>query len=71
MWFVVFIIILQQLENNLIYPKVVGKSMGLPPLPVLIAILIGAKLGGSVGILLAVPITSVIYGIIKEKLDEN
>ena len=70
-WFVVFIIILQQLENNLIYPKVVGKSMGLPPLPVLIAILIGAKLGGCVGILLAVPITSVLYGIIKEKLDEN
>ncbi len=70
-WFVVFIIVLQQLENNLIYPKVVGKSMGLPPLPVLIAILIGAKLGGCVGILLAVPITSVLYGIIKEKLDEN
>ena len=45
--------------------------MGLPPLPVLIAILIGAKLGGCVGILLAVPITSVLYGIIKEKLDEN
>lgn len=67
-WFVVFIIILQQLENNLIYPKVVGKSMGLPPLPVLLAILIGAKLGGCVGILLAVPITSVIYGIVKEKL---
>lgn len=70
-WFVVFIIILQQLENNLIYPKVVGKSMGLPPLPVLLAILIGAKLGGCLGILLAVPITSVIYGIIKEKLDEE
>lgn len=70
-WFVVFIIVLQQLENNLIYPKVVGKSMGLPPLPVLLAILIGAKLGGCVGILLAVPITSVLYGIIKEKLDEK
>ena len=70
-WFVVFIIVLQQLENNLIYPKVVGKSMGLPPLPVLIAILIGAKLGGCVGILLAVPITSVLYGIIKEKLDDS
>lgn len=70
-WFIVFIIVLQQLENNLIYPKVVGKSMGLPPLPVLLAILIGAKLGGCLGILLAVPITSVIYGIIKEKLDEE
>lgn len=70
-WFIVFIIVLQQLENNLIYPKVVGKSMGLPPLPVLLAILIGAKLGGCLGILLAVPVTSVIYGIIKEKLGEE
>lgn len=70
-WFVVFIIVLQQLENNLIYPKVVGKSMGLPSLPVLIAILIGAKLGGGLGILIAVPITSVIYGILMEKLEKD
>ncbi len=67
-WFVVFIIILQQLENNFIYPKIVGKSMGLPPLPVLIAILIGAKLGGGFGILLSVPLTAVFYGIYKEKM---
>ena len=66
-WFVLFIIVLQQLENNLIYPKIVGRSMGLPPLPVLIAILIGAKLGGGFGILLAVPLTAVLYGIYKEK----
>lgn len=70
-WFILFIIVLQQLENNFIYPKVVGKSMGLPPLPVLIAILVGAKFGGCVGILLAVPITSVIFGIVKEKLEES
>lgn len=70
-WFVVFIIVLQQLENNLIYPKVVGKSMGLPSLPVLIAILIGAKLGGGLGILIAVPITSVVYGILMEKLEKD
>lgn len=67
-WFIVFIIILQQLENNLIYPRVVGKSMGLPPLPVLLAILLGARLGGVTGILLAVPLTAVIYGVAREKL---
>jgi predicted PurR-regulated permease PerM len=67
-WFIVFIILLQQLENNFIYPKIVGKSMGLPPLPVLIAIIIGARIGGAAGILLAVPLTAVIYGIVKEKL---
>lgn len=70
-WFVVFIIVLQQLENNLIYPRVVGKSMGLPSLPILLAILIGAKLGGCIGILLAVPITSVAYGILMEKLEKD
>lgn len=67
-WFILFIIVLQQLENNLIYPRVVGKSMGLPPLPVLLAILVGARLGGVVGILLAVPLTAVIYGVAREKL---
>ena len=70
-WFVVFIIVLQQLENNLIYPKVVGKSMGLPPLPVLLAILIGARFGGAVGILLAVPLTAVLYGIFKENFQKE
>lgn len=70
-WFIVFIIVLQQLENNLIYPKIVGKSMGLPPLPVLLAILFGAKIGGAWGILLAVPLTAVIYGIMKEKYFEE
>lgn len=67
-WFIAFIIILQQIENNFIYPKVVGKSMGLPPLPVLLAILIGAKTGGAAGILLAVPLTAVIYGVFNEKV---
>lgn len=70
-WFIIFIIILQQLENNFIYPKIVGKSMGLPPLPVLLAILFGAKIGGAWGILLAVPLTAVIYGMMKEKYFEE
>ncbi len=65
-WFIIFIIILQQFENNLIYPKVVGKSVGLPPLLVLLSIILGAGLGGIVGILLGVPLMSVLYIIIKE-----
>ncbi|MCD7731288.1 MAG: AI-2E family transporter [Oscillospiraceae bacterium] len=67
-WFILYIIVLQQLENNLIYPKVVGKSVGLPPLPVLLAILIGARIGGCAGILLAVPLTAVVYGVFTEKI---
>lgn len=67
-WFVVFIIILQQLENNLIYPRVVGKSLGIPPLLVLLAILLGAGLGGAAGILLGVPVMSVLYAVFREKI---
>lgn len=71
LWFIVFILILQQLENNLIYPKVVGKSIGLPPLVILIAIMFGAGLGGAAGILIGIPSASVIYLIIRERLRER
>ncbi len=67
-WFVVFIIVLQQLENNFIYPRVVGKSLGIPPLLVLLAILLGAGIGGVAGILLGVPLMSLAYAVFKEKL---
>ncbi|MBQ8569408.1 MAG: AI-2E family transporter [Oscillospiraceae bacterium] len=71
LWFTVFILILQQLENNLIYPKVVGKSIGLPPPVILIAIIFGAGLGGTVGILIGIPSASVIYLIVRERLNER
>lgn len=60
-WFVVFIIVLQQLEGNLIYPKVVGKSVGLPGIWVLTAVTIGGSLFGVIGILVSVPLCSVLY----------
>ncbi len=67
-WFVLFIIVLQQLENNLIYPRIVGKSLGIPPLLVFLAILLGAGLGGAAGIVLGVPLMSVIYVLLREKI---
>ncbi len=70
-WFVVFIIILQQLENNLIYPKVVGKNLGIPPILVLLGIMLGAGLGGAVGILLGVPLMSLGYALVREKIAED
>lgn len=70
-WFVVFIIVLQQLENNLIYPKVVGKNLGIPPILVLLAIMLGAGIGGAVGILLGVPLMSLGYALLQEKLTEE
>ena len=70
-WFVVFIIVLQQLENNLIYPRVVGKNLGIPPVLVLVAIMLGAGLGGATGILLGVPLMSLAYALLLEKLAEE
>jgi len=64
--FLVFIIVLQQIEGNLIYPKVVGDSIGLPPVWVLAAITIGGGVMGIIGMLIGVPIFAAVYRIIKE-----
>ena len=63
--FVIFIIVLQQLEGNLIYPHVVGKSVGLPGIWVLVAVTLGASINGVLGMLLSVPLASIIYSILK------
>ncbi len=63
--FLVFIVILQQLENNLIYPRVVGTSVGLPGIWVLAAITIGGGFGGVIGMLIGVPIAATIYKLLK------
>ena len=60
-WFVVFIIILQQIESNVIYPKIMGKSVGLPGLWVLVAVTVFGGLWGIVGIIISIPICSVLY----------
>lgn len=61
LWFIVFIIVLQQFEGNLIYPKVVGKSVGLPGIWVLVAVTIGGNAMGVIGMLISVPLCSVLY----------
>ena len=66
--FLVFIIVLQQLEGNLIYPKVVGNSIGLPALWVLAAITVGGSLMGITGMLLGVPIAAALYRLLKENV---
>jgi predicted PurR-regulated permease PerM len=68
LWFLVFIIVLQQIEGNLIYPRVVGGTIGLPPLWVLLGIIIGGGLFGVLGMLLGVPALSVIYQLLKEDI---
>ena len=63
--FLVFLVILQQLEGNLIYPKVVGSSMGLPGIWVLAAVTVGGGIMGIGGMLLGVPVAAAIYRIIQ------
>lgn len=64
--FLIFIIILQQFENNLIYPKVVGDAVGLDGIFTLLAIVIGGGLFGVAGVMLSVPFAAVLYGFVGE-----
>ncbi|MEG2311296.1 MAG: AI-2E family transporter, partial [Bacilli bacterium] len=69
--FITYIIILQQFEGNLIYPKVVGSSVGLPGIWVMLAVIIGGSLYGIVGMLLSVPICSILYVLLAKKVNEK
>ena len=73
--FVLVFVVVQQIEGNLIYPKVVGKSVGLSPLWTLLAITVGGNLFGVLGMLLGLPLASVVYTLgkesVKKKLDKK
>ena len=69
-WFVIFIIVLQQIDSNLIYPRVVGSSVGLPAIWILFAVTVGGGLFGVLGMIIGVPVMSLIYTILKEKTSE-
>lgn len=69
--FIIYILILQQVEGNVIYPKVVGSSVGLPSLWVLVAVSVGGSLFGIIGMLVGVPVASVIYTIIKNDVNKR
>jgi hypothetical protein len=65
-WFLVFIIVLQQIESNIIYPKIMGQQIGLPGLWVLISVILGGEFFGIPGIIISVPLCSVIYTLLHE-----
>ena len=71
LFFILFILIVQQIEGNLIYPKVMGNSIGLPGFWVLVAVTIGGGMFGVMGIILSVPIASTIYRIIKDDIKKK
>ncbi|MCD7755981.1 MAG: AI-2E family transporter [Firmicutes bacterium] len=65
-WFVIMFLVLQQIENNLIYPRVVGTSIGLPGMWVLVAVAVGGDLMGVGGMLMMIPLASVCYALLRE-----
>ncbi len=75
LWFLVLFLVLQQVEGNLIYPHVVGGSVGLPSIWVLVAVTVGGNLFGIVGILMFIPLCSVLYALfgtfVKRRLKER
>lgn len=70
-WFVIFLLILQQLEGNLIYPKVVGRSVGLPGILVLLSVTVGGDAFGFLGMLLGVPVCAVLYTLYEEFIEKK
>lgn len=69
--FIIFVLILQQVEGNVIYPRVVGGSVGLPGMWVLVAVSVGGSLGGILGMLIGVPIASIIYTLVKKDVNKK
>lgn len=69
--FVVMAVVFQQIEGNFIYPRVVGSSVGLPGIWVLFAILVGGSLLGGFGMILAVPVASVFYALLKKSVGDR
>lgn len=69
--FLVFLIVLQQFEGNLIYPRVVGSSIGLPGIWVLATVTVGGGVAGIAGILLGVPIAAALYQLLKQDVQKK
>jgi predicted PurR-regulated permease PerM len=68
LWFVIIFFIVQQIEGNLIYPKVVGGSVGLPAMWTLLAVVVGGSVSGIFGIIVFIPLFSVIYALVRRNV---
>lgn len=69
--FIIMFLVLQQLEGNLIYPKVVGNSVGLPAIWVLLAVSLGGSMFGVAGMLVFIPLMSTLYALLKENVTDR
>jgi len=71
LWFLIIFLVIQQLEGNLIYPKVVGNSVGLPSIWVLVAVSVGGSMMGVLGMLMFIPIVSTVYVLLREDVNRR
>ena len=71
LWFLLFIVALQTIQGNVLYPRLVGTSVGIPSLWVLAAVSVGGGLGGIAGMMVAVPITATLYGMAHEWVNKR
>ncbi len=71
LWFVIMFLIIQQLEGNLIYPRVVGNSVGLPSIWVLMSVSVGGSLFGVMGMLMFIPLMSTMYSLLRDDVNRR
>lgn len=69
--FLIFFLALQQFEENIIYPRIVGSSVGLPGLWTLVAVIVGVSLYGVIGAILSVPLTGLLFRLVREHMDKK
>lgn len=69
--FLVLFLILQQIDNRLIYPQIVGNAIGIPSILIFVAIVIGGEFGGVIGMFLGIPFTAVIYTIVEQDIEKR
>lgn len=70
-WFVVFFLVMQQIEGNFIYPHVMGSRVGLPSICVLVAVTLGGAMFGIIGMLLFIPIFSILYTLYQKNIEKR
>lgn len=70
-WYIILFFVLQQFDDNVMYPRIVGRSVGLPPLVALVSVVIGGSIFGFVGMIISVPLASILYSLFKEYVDSR
>ena len=71
LWFIIIIIVIQQIDGNIIGPKLLGDSIGISAFWILFSLLVAAKFMGVVGMIIGVPLFAIIYSIIKEVVEDK